>query len=68
VETKYATQTSFSFKNDKTIRALLTEKGLYLAASSQDGIFEINMTASEFTDTGKFLKYDPQDDSWEEQM
>ncbi|TWH98765.1 hypothetical protein IQ05_03221 [Flavobacterium tiangeerense] len=68
VETEKENETTFGFKNDKTVRALLTENGLYLTASGVDGIFEINMTASEFTDTGEFLKYDPQDAEWEEPM
>lgn len=67
-ETKNLIETSFGFKSIKTIRALLTETCLYLVASGEDGIFEINMTASEFTDTGEFLKYDPQDGGWEEPM
>ncbi|SHG89330.1 hypothetical protein [Chryseobacterium vrystaatense] len=47
--------------------ALLTEKGLYFNASlSESSIFEVGMTASEFTDTGEFVKYDPQNDGWEE--
>ena len=29
-------------------------------------IFEVGMTASEFTDTGEFAKYDPQAGGWEE--
>jgi len=68
VETDQENETTFGFKNDKTVRALLTENGLYLSASGEDGIFEINMTASEFTDTGEFLKYDSQDGGWEEPM
>ena len=33
---------------------------------STNAIFEISMTASEFTDTGEFAKYDPQQGGWEE--
>jgi hypothetical protein len=68
LETEKESKTTFGFKNDNTVSALLTENGLYLSASGEDGIFEINMTASEFTDTGEFLKYDPQDSGWEEPM
>ena len=68
IQIKNLIETSFGFKSIKTIRALLTETCLYLVASGEDGIFEINMTASEFTDTGEFLKYDPQDGGWEEPM
>jgi len=47
--------------------ALLTKRGLYFNASlSESSIFEVGMTASEFTDTGEFAKYDPQNDGWEE--
>ncbi|MDR3220553.1 MAG: hypothetical protein LBU46_00890, partial [Candidatus Accumulibacter sp.] len=47
--------------------ALLTGKGLYFTAGfNEDEIFEVGMTASEFTDTGEFAKYDPQNDGWEE--
>ncbi|KMQ62968.1 hypothetical protein ACM46_13500 [Chryseobacterium angstadtii] len=46
---------------------LLTEKGLYFNANlSENSIFEVGMTASEFTDTGEFAKYDPQQEGWEE--
>jgi hypothetical protein len=55
----------FSYKHDPTVSALLTDSGLYFSASG-DGIFEIMMTASEFTDTGEFLKYDPQTGVWED--
>lgn len=33
---------------------------------SQEGIFEIGMTASEFTDSGEFAKLDLQAEGWEE--
>ncbi|MDR1451600.1 MAG: hypothetical protein LBI57_04620 [Helicobacteraceae bacterium] len=45
--------------------ALLTDRGLYFSASMGDGIFEISMTASEFTDDKDFAKYDPQAGGWE---
>lgn len=48
------------------IQALLTDRGLYFTASfDEECIFEAGMTASEFTDTGDFVKYDPQNDGWE---
>jgi len=37
-----------------------------LAGWNDDEIFEVGMTASEFTDTEEFAKYDPQNDGWEE--
>jgi hypothetical protein len=55
----------FSFKDDDGISVLLGNSGLYFS-STGEGIFEISMTASEFTDTDEFSKYDPQDGSWEE--
>ena len=50
-----------------SINVLLTDKGLYFTASfDEDSIFEAGMTASEFTNTGDFVKYDPQNNGWEE--
>jgi hypothetical protein len=47
--------------------ALLTKRALYFTTSfNEDSIFEVGMTVSEFTDTGEFAKYDPQNDGWEE--
>jgi len=56
------------FKNQHySIDALLTDRGLYFTASfDEESIFEAGMTASEFTDTGDFVKYDPQNEGWEE--
>ncbi len=56
---------AFGFKKDNATTALLTNSGLFFS-SSGDGIVEISMTSSEFTDTEEFLKYDPQDNGWEE--
>ena len=48
-------------------QALLTDSGLYFSTSNDfDCIFEVGMTASEFTDTGEFAKYDVQAGGWEE--
>lgn len=47
--------------------ALLTKEALFFSVNwDSDSIFEVGMTASEFTDTGEFAKYDPQNDGWEE--
>lgn len=52
---------------EHSIIALLTERGLYFTAGYEgDSIFEAGMTASEFTDTEEFVKYDPQNNGWEE--
>ena len=56
---------SFGFEADKGTSALLTNNCLFFS-STGEGIFEISMTASEFTDTDEFVKYDPQNDGWEE--
>ncbi|MDF2457474.1 MAG: hypothetical protein K0R51_3467 [Cytophagaceae bacterium] len=48
------------------IEASLTNRGLYFTSGfNEECIFEAGMTASEFTDTGDFVKYDPQSDGWE---
>jgi hypothetical protein len=53
--------------SDYSISALLTDRGLYFTASyDEESIFEAGMTASEFTDTGEFVKYNPQHNDWEE--
>ena len=47
--------------------AFLTDSALYFSTSNDfDCIFEVGMTASEFTDTGEFAKYDVQAGGWEE--
>ena len=47
--------------------AFLTDSALYFLTSDDfDCIFEVEMTASEFTDTGEFAKYDVQKGCWEE--
>ncbi len=57
----------FSHEDDDFGTALLTKTALYFRASfNEDSIFEVGMTASEFTDTGEFVKYDPQNKGWEE--
>ncbi|MGG5211088.1 hypothetical protein ACQWU4_19375 [Chryseobacterium sp. MIQD13] len=57
----------FNHSDEDFGRALLTKKGLYFNANlSESSIFEVGMTASEFTDTGEFAKYDPQNEGWEE--
>ncbi len=48
--------------------ALLTKEGIYFTASfNEKSIFEVGMTASEFTDTGEYAKYDFQSGEWEEE-
>jgi len=50
-----------------SINVLLTHSGLYFTAGlDKESIFEAGMTASEFTDSEDFVKYDPQNAGWEE--
>lgn len=65
LEKEDGTALQFSFPDDEGIEVLLTDSGLYFSAGGE-GIFEIGMTASEFTDSGDFAKYDPQQGGWEE--
>ena len=57
----------FNFKGgEHNIQVMLRYSGLYFSSGfSEDGIFEINMTASEFTDSDEFVKLDPQEGEWE---
>ena len=53
--------------SDYSIEVLLTDRGLYFTANmDEESVFEAGMTASEFTDTGDFVKYDPQNGGREE--
>ncbi|MDR1538735.1 MAG: hypothetical protein LBU32_12220 [Clostridiales bacterium] len=63
ISSEFPGRISFEKEADKATAAL-TDLGLYFSASGS-GIFEISMTASEFTDTGEFVKYDPQNCLWE---
>jgi len=57
----------FSHPDEDFGTALLTKQALYFRASwNSDSIFEVGLTVSEFTDTGEFAKYDPQNEGWEE--
>ncbi len=56
----------FSHQNENYGTALLTKKALYFTASfNENSIFEVGMTASEFTDTEEYAKYDFQNGEWE---
>ena len=56
------------FHNDQYgISALLTDRAVYFQSGwDGDAIFELSMTASEFTDSGEFAKYDRQNNGWED--
>lgn len=56
---------SYGHPDLKSVSVLLTDRAVYFSAGGDD-IFDISMTASEFTDSGHFVKYDPQDMGWEE--
>ncbi len=67
MQQKEESQLQFEHKKLKGISALLTDHALYFQSGfTEQGIFEISMTASEFTDTDEFAKYDPQNGGWEE--
>lgn len=55
----------FEHKKEPSVEAMLTHHGLFFTGRG-DGIMEISMTSSEFTDGGEFAKFDPQNDGWEE--
>lgn len=62
-----ATDIKFEHKKLKGVTALLTNHALYFQSGfTEQGVFEISMTTSEFTETDEFVKYDPQNDGWEE--
>ena len=57
---------SFSHQDEDRGTALLTNEALFFRASwSKNSIFEVGMTASEFTDSGEYAKYDFQNGEWE---
>ena len=57
---------SYSHKDEDYGTALLTKEALFFRASwSKDSIFEVGITASEFTDSGEYAKYDFQNGEWE---
>lgn len=55
----------FGHQDEDFGTALLTKEALYFTASfNVNSIFEVGMTASEFTDTGEYVKYDFQIGGW----
>lgn len=51
---------------DSTALCYLTQNAVYFSSGWNDeDIFDISMTASEFTDSGEFAKFDPQSGEWE---
>jgi hypothetical protein len=58
----------FRFKDGKSgVQAMLSQRYLSFSSGfSENDVFEISQTASEFTDSGEFAKLDPQDGQWEE--
>lgn len=55
-----------AYSGPENTQAFLRPRALCFTSGFGDGLFEIMMTASEFTDTGEFAKYDPQEGEWEE--
>jgi hypothetical protein len=68
IENESPKEVTFNFKGGKLgITVMLTGRQLSFSSGfDQNGVAEISMTASEFTDTGEFRKLDPQDGGWEE--
>ncbi len=63
---EYDSGQSFNHPDEDRGTALLTREALFFRASwNQDSIFEVGMTASEFTDSGEYAKYDFQNGEWE---
>jgi len=63
-ENEYGFQ--FNHQDEDYGTALLTTEALFFRASwTEDSIFEVGMTASEFTDSGEYAKYDFQTGKWE---
>ncbi len=67
IENTHRDSINFNFKGGLYgISVLLTKSQLsFSSAFTEEGIFEINMTSSEFTDTNEFVKFDPQEGKWE---
>mgnify|MGYP000533248333 CR=1 FL=1 len=68
IENEASNLVNFNFKGGQYgISVMLTKSQLSFSSGfSENGIFEISMTASEFTDTGEFAKLNPQEGKWEE--
>jgi len=63
-ENEYGLQ--FNHQDEDRGTALLTTEALFFRANwTEDSIFEVGMTASEFTDSGAYAKYDFQNGEWE---
>ncbi len=61
------TEYGLFFEHEEYGTALLADEALYFTTSfDEETIFEVGLIASEFTDTGEFAKYDPQNEGWEE--
>lgn len=57
----------FSHPDEDYGTVLLCSAAVYFTASwNGDSIFEVGLTASEFTDSGDYAKYDFQNGEWEE--
>jgi hypothetical protein len=68
IENELPNEIRFNFKGGKFgIIATLSKRQLSFSSGfDQNGVAEISLTASEFTDSGDFRKLDPQDGGWEE--
>jgi hypothetical protein len=70
IESESPGEIRFNFKGGRFgIVAILSVRQLsFSSAFDQNGVAEISLTASEFTDSGDFKKFDPQDGGWEENI
>ena len=66
VEEQKSTHGTHLYNKQFGISALLTDRAVYFQSGwDGDGIFELSMTTSEFTDSGEFSKYDRRNNGWE---
>lgn len=67
IEGEEANQINFNFRDRQFgISVSLSKQQLSFSSSfTEDGVFEISMTALEFTDSGEFSVFDPQQGKWE---
>ena len=65
-----SSHTEYTIPDHPSILVTLMDCGLFfqLSGADEEAFFEAGMTASEFTDTGEFAKYDLQNGGWEEEF
>jgi hypothetical protein len=70
MESQSPDEVIFNFKGGALgITVMLTKHHLSFSSGfDENGVFEISMTASEFTDSDEFIKFDPQAGGWQETL